>query len=185
VSILLAIVVELAPKLSLVHAAALVCPADPNLLDTLEAYDGSVDFLRSLELDGDALTKAIIGTMGDLDAYQLPDAKGYTAFSRCGCSVAGTHLAVRVVSSSLWLCLSNDVNAAKRLVSAGKQLLRLHSLQQVRRCCACCVLLAWRWVFRQLWCQPAACVNWHASGARAMLHTAAHMHSSPGNYYAV
>jgi Zn-dependent M16 (insulinase) family peptidase len=58
--------------------------ADPNLLDTLEAYDGSVDFLRSLELDGDALTKAIIGTMGDLDAYQLPDAKGYTAFSRCG-----------------------------------------------------------------------------------------------------
>jgi hypothetical protein len=53
-----------------------------------------VDFLRALELDGDALTKAIIGTMGDLDAYQLPDAKGYTAFSRCvmwgtGCSLCG------------------------------------------------------------------------------------------------
>jgi Zn-dependent M16 (insulinase) family peptidase len=63
---------------------SLVCSVDPNLLDTLEAYDGSVDFLRSLELDQDALTKAIIGTMGDLDAYQLPDAKGYTAFSRCG-----------------------------------------------------------------------------------------------------
>lgn len=56
--------------------------ADPNLLDTLEAYDGTVDFLKSLELDKDALTKAIIGTMGDLDAYQLPDAKGYTALSR-------------------------------------------------------------------------------------------------------
>eukprot|EP00878_Enallax_costatus_P000486 GHUV01000578.1.p1 GENE.GHUV01000578.1~~GHUV01000578.1.p1 ORF type:complete len:1096 (+),score=414.34 GHUV01000578.1:291-3290(+) len=55
---------------------------DPNLLDTLEAYDGTVDFLRSLELDNDALTKAIIGTMGDLDAYQLPDAKGYSALSR-------------------------------------------------------------------------------------------------------
>uniref|UniRef100_A0A383WCE6 Peptidase M16C associated domain-containing protein n=1 Tax=Tetradesmus obliquus TaxID=3088 RepID=A0A383WCE6_TETOB len=55
---------------------------DPNLLDTLEAYDGSIDFLRGVELDQDALTKAIIGTMGDLDAYQLPDAKGYTAFSR-------------------------------------------------------------------------------------------------------
>eukprot|EP00775_Hariotina_reticulata_P005466 gene5466-5701_t len=55
---------------------------DPNLLDTLEAYDGSVDFLRHLEMDDDALTKAIIGTMGDLDAYQLPDAKGYAAFSR-------------------------------------------------------------------------------------------------------
>eukprot|EP00877_Chromochloris_zofingiensis_P003328 jgi/Chrzof1/12997/Cz07g15220.t1 len=55
---------------------------DPNLLDTLEAYDGTVDFLRKLSLDEDALTKAIIGTMGDIDAYQLPDAKGNAAFSR-------------------------------------------------------------------------------------------------------
>lgn len=29
-------------------------------------------------MDNDALTKAIIGTIGDLDAYQLPDAKGYS-----------------------------------------------------------------------------------------------------------
>jgi Zn-dependent M16 (insulinase) family peptidase len=55
---------------------------DPNLLDTLTAYDGTVDFLRSLEMDKDALTKAIIGTMGDIDAYQLPDSKGYAALSR-------------------------------------------------------------------------------------------------------
>lgn len=58
---------------------------DPNLLDTLEAYDGSPNFLATLDLDRDALTKAIIGTMGDIDAYQLPDAKGYAAFSRCVC----------------------------------------------------------------------------------------------------
>lgn len=51
-------------------------------MDTLEAYDGTVDFLRKLSLDEDALTKAIIGTMGDIDAYQLPDAKGNAAFSR-------------------------------------------------------------------------------------------------------
>ncbi|GBF88872.1 presequence protease [Raphidocelis subcapitata] len=55
---------------------------DPNLLDTLEAYDGSPAFLKGLELDTDALTKAVIGTMGDIDAYQLPDAKGYAQFSR-------------------------------------------------------------------------------------------------------
>lgn len=61
----------------------LFCVAtDPNLLDTLEAYDGSPDFLRNLDLDKDALTKAIIGCMGDIDAYQLPDSKGYSAFSR-------------------------------------------------------------------------------------------------------
>jgi presequence protease len=57
---------------------------DPNLLKTVEAYDGTPDFLRELasDLDPDSLTKAIIGTIGDVDAYQLPDAKGYTAFMR-------------------------------------------------------------------------------------------------------
>ena len=45
-------------------------------------YDGTADFLRKLDLDEDALTKAIIGTIGDIDSYQLPDAKGYTAFLR-------------------------------------------------------------------------------------------------------
>lgn len=29
-----------------------------------------------------ALLQAIIGTIGDVDSYQLPDAKGYSALSR-------------------------------------------------------------------------------------------------------
>lgn len=53
---------------------------DPNLLKTLEVYDGAGDFLRELEIDDDTLTKAIIGTIGDVDAYQLPDAKGYSRY---------------------------------------------------------------------------------------------------------
>ncbi|CAL5227379.1 g10329 [Coccomyxa viridis] len=55
---------------------------DPNLTKTVDVYDGTADFLRKLDLDEDALTKAIIGTIGDIDSYQLPDAKGYTAFLR-------------------------------------------------------------------------------------------------------
>ncbi|XP_058097080.1 presequence protease 2, chloroplastic/mitochondrial, partial [Magnolia sinica] len=55
---------------------------DPNLLKTLEVYDGTVNFLRELELDDDTLTKAIIGTIGDVDSYQLPDAKGYSSLLR-------------------------------------------------------------------------------------------------------
>ena len=55
---------------------------DPNLQGTLDNYDATVDFLRNLELDDDALNKAIIASIGDIDAYQLPDAKGNTAFSR-------------------------------------------------------------------------------------------------------
>lgn len=31
-------------------------------------------------MDDDTLTKAIIGTIGDVDAYQLPDAKGYSRY---------------------------------------------------------------------------------------------------------
>jgi hypothetical protein len=55
---------------------------DPNLLKTVDVYDGTVDFLRNVDLNQDALTKAIIGTIGDVDGYMLPDAKGYTAFMR-------------------------------------------------------------------------------------------------------
>lgn len=55
---------------------------DPNLLKTLDIYDGTTDFLRGLVMDDDALTKAIIGTIGDVDSYQLPDAKGYSSMLR-------------------------------------------------------------------------------------------------------
>ena len=55
---------------------------DPNLMKTVAIYDGTVDFLKKLEIEGEELTKSIIGTMGDIDSYQLPDAKGYTALMR-------------------------------------------------------------------------------------------------------
>jgi Zn-dependent M16 (insulinase) family peptidase len=55
---------------------------DPNLLATLENYDGTPQFLRKLELSQDELQRAIIGVIGNLDAYQLPDAKGYTSMVR-------------------------------------------------------------------------------------------------------
>ena len=55
---------------------------DPNVQETLAIYDGSGGFLRDNPIADDELTKAIIGTIGDLDAYQLPDAKGYTSMVR-------------------------------------------------------------------------------------------------------
>ncbi|KAJ4897820.1 hypothetical protein Rs2_24614 [Raphanus sativus] len=55
---------------------------DPNLLKTLDIYDGTGDFLRGLDMDQETLTKAIIGTIGDVDSYQLPDAKGYSSLMR-------------------------------------------------------------------------------------------------------
>jgi Zn-dependent M16 (insulinase) family peptidase len=55
---------------------------DPNLLATLDIYDRTGDFLRGLALDKVALERAIIGTISDIDGYQLPDAKGGTAMWR-------------------------------------------------------------------------------------------------------
>jgi Zn-dependent M16 (insulinase) family peptidase len=55
---------------------------DPNLLGTLDTYDGTAGYLRGLELSDDELVKSIIGAIGQLDSYQLPDAKGYTSLAR-------------------------------------------------------------------------------------------------------
>ena len=55
---------------------------DPNLAATLEAYGQTADFLKNLHLDEDELTRALIGAIGGIDTYLLPDAKGYTDMLR-------------------------------------------------------------------------------------------------------
>ena len=55
---------------------------DPNLIETLNNYDGTGNYLRKLNISQDELVKSIIGTIGDIDTYLLPDAKGYTALTR-------------------------------------------------------------------------------------------------------
>ncbi len=55
---------------------------DPNLIQTLEVFDQTSRFLRDIRLSEDELTRAVIGAIGEIDAYQLPDAKGYTSMLR-------------------------------------------------------------------------------------------------------
>jgi len=55
---------------------------DPNILQTIDVFDQSERFLRDIGLSDDELTKGIIGGIGDMDAYQLPDAKGFTSMVR-------------------------------------------------------------------------------------------------------
>ncbi|HEX3053722.1 MAG TPA: insulinase family protein [Aggregatilineaceae bacterium] len=55
---------------------------DPNLDETLGNYDQTGEFMRELELSQDEVVKSIIGAIGRMDAYQLPDAKGYTSMVR-------------------------------------------------------------------------------------------------------
>lgn len=55
---------------------------DPNLLNTLDVYDQSAQILRNADLSDKELTRNIIGAISNMDAYQLPDAKGYTSMAR-------------------------------------------------------------------------------------------------------
>jgi Zn-dependent M16 (insulinase) family peptidase len=55
---------------------------DPNLLATLDTYDRTAGFLKSAALDEAELTRNIIGTIGEVDSYRLPDAKGFASMQR-------------------------------------------------------------------------------------------------------
>ncbi len=58
---------------------------DPNLASSLEHYDKAPAYLKGLDhtrLTDTELTKAIIRAIARMDAYQLPDAKGYSSMIR-------------------------------------------------------------------------------------------------------
>ncbi len=55
---------------------------DPQVTATLAVYDETADFLARVELSEEELTRAIIGVIGQMDAYLLPDAKGWVAMQR-------------------------------------------------------------------------------------------------------
>lgn len=51
---------------------------DPNLVDTLDVYDGAAKFLAEGVGEQDLL-RSVIGVIGSVDTYRLPDAKGFTS----------------------------------------------------------------------------------------------------------
>ncbi len=55
---------------------------DPNLIKTIDIFDETANFLKTARLTDDELTKCIIGVIGDIDSYLLPDAKGYASMLR-------------------------------------------------------------------------------------------------------
>ena len=64
---------------------------DPNLLKTLDAYDGAARALNA-GIGQNDLTRSIIGVIGDVDGYEFPDAKGYSSMWR---QLTGTTDAIR------------------------------------------------------------------------------------------
>lgn len=64
---------------------------DPNLLGTIDAYDGASKALKA-DIGENDLTRSIIGVIGDVDGYEFPDAKGYSSMWR---QLTGTTDAIR------------------------------------------------------------------------------------------
>jgi len=60
----------------------LVSYRDPNLVQTLDIFDRSAQFLEEETLSKDELTKSIIGAIGDLDSHMLPDTRGFVSMIR-------------------------------------------------------------------------------------------------------
>ncbi|MDR1490853.1 MAG: insulinase family protein [Desulfovibrio sp.] len=67
-------------------ALVMVSYRDPNVLPTLEVFDGAAAYLSRNKPDRAELEKAVIGAIGELDAYLLPDAGGEAAFVRDLCN---------------------------------------------------------------------------------------------------
>lgn len=59
---------------------------DPNVERTLETYRSAADYLGNLSMSREDVARAVVGAIGDMDAYMLPGAKGSTAMWRnlCG-----------------------------------------------------------------------------------------------------
>jgi Zn-dependent M16 (insulinase) family peptidase len=55
---------------------------DPNLVETLDVYDRTGAFLRETDVSEAELVKSIIGVIGRVDHYKLPDAKGFISTLR-------------------------------------------------------------------------------------------------------
>lgn len=92
---------------------------DPNVARTLDAYSGIGPYLSGLSLDSAELEKSIIGSIGDMDHYMLPDAKGFTALAR---QLTGEDEAYRQASREAVLAASaKDFAAFGEAVTAVMQ----------------------------------------------------------------
>ncbi len=63
-------------------AFSLVSYRDPNLLETLNTFDKTPQFLAELKFEKAELTKSIIGAIGEIDGYMFPDTKGLVSMQR-------------------------------------------------------------------------------------------------------
>ena len=90
---------------------------DPNVAETLKIYRATADYLGNLSLSEADITRAVVGAIGDVDAYMLPGAKGSAAFSRWMCGETDEERQ-RIRDEILSTCLSDFHDFAPCLAKA-------------------------------------------------------------------
>ncbi|SHN53893.1 insulinase family protein [Desulfovibrio litoralis] len=91
---------------------------DPNVPNTINVFDASAEYLASLKLSQDDLAKSIIGAIGELDTYLLPDAKGYSSFIR---TLTGDNNSLRQqMRDEILSTTSKDFNALGEIMKSVK-----------------------------------------------------------------
>ena len=90
---------------------------DPNLVETLDAYDGIADYLRNFDATDREMTKYIIGTISLLDTPMTPAMKGNTA--ALGYMSGLTQQAKQQQRDEILGCTVNDIHALADVVDDG------------------------------------------------------------------
>jgi len=72
-------------------AFVMVSYRDPDIQATLDVFARTADHLASISLSRRELDAAIVGAIGEIDAYLLPDAKGMASFTRALAGDTGEH----------------------------------------------------------------------------------------------
>lgn len=64
---------------------------DPNIPETVRSFLDSGSFLSQIPLDRDEVEKSVIGSIGEMDSYQLPDARGFNSVARYLAGITDEH----------------------------------------------------------------------------------------------
>ncbi|MDQ0204713.1 insulinase family protein [Pectinatus haikarae] len=89
---------------------------DPNLMETLQAYDGTVDFLKNMNISDREMTKYIIGTISNLDVPLTPSAKGKSAAAAYICGI--TDQSIQKIRDEVLSASQEEIKDLNKMIDA-------------------------------------------------------------------
>lgn len=94
----------------------LVSYRDPNLKETLKAYEETVSYLEKFEVSDREMLKYIIGTISDLEQNLTPEEEGWQAIKNYFCGI--TQEALQKERQEILTATAQDIRNLKNLVEA-------------------------------------------------------------------